>query len=131
MAGKDAQYRIRTMRRLLVLVLCLLMPLQGFAALQVVNVPCPMQAGMSMSVDMGDIGDLADAMEDCCNDAATFERTGEVCKPGQVLHAPVAWMPPFFPLESQEPAAQSLREPAWRMHPPGQPTPLWRPPTPV
>ena len=128
MAGKNAQYRIQSMRRLLALVLCLLMPLQGLAGLQVVTMPCPMQAGMSMSVDLAD---LADAMEDCCNDAVTFELTGEVCKPGQVLHAPVMWMPPFSPLESQELVAQSLREPAWRMHPPGQPMPLWRPPAPV
>lgn len=116
------------MRRLLALVLCLLMPLQGFAALQVVAVPCPMQAGMSMNVDMVD---LIDAMEDCCNDAATFERTGELCKLGQSLHAPAVWLAPFAPLEFQAQATPSLRDPVWRMHPPGQPSRLWRPPTSV
>lgn len=119
------------MRFLTALILCLLMPLQGFAALQVVAVPCPMQAGMSMSVDMGDLVDLADAMEDCCNDAATFERTGEMCKPGQGLNTPAVWLPPFAPLEFQARATPSLRDPVWRMHPPGQPSRLWRPPTPV
>lgn len=119
------------MRRLLALVLCLLMPLQGFAALQVIAVPCPMQAGMSMNVDVGDMADLADAMEDCCNDAATFERTGELCKPGQSLHVPAVWLPPFASFEFQIPTAPSLGEPVWRMHPPGQPTRLWRPPTSV
>ncbi len=116
------------MRRLLSLVLCLLLPLQGFAALQVVAVPCPMQSGMSMNVDMGD---LIDAMEDCCNDAATFERTGELCKPGQSLHAPAVWLAPFALLEFQAQATSSLRDPVWRMHPPGQPSRLWRPPTSV
>ena len=119
------------MRRLLALVLCLLMPLQGFAALQVVAVPCPMQAGMSKNVDMGDLIDLADDMEDCCNDAATFEQTGERCKPGQSLHAPAVWLPPLALLEFQAQAAPSLRAPVWRMHPPGQPSRLWRPPTSV
>ena len=125
------------MRRLLVLVLCLLLPLQGFAALRVVAVPCPMQAGMGMNVDMVemvdivDLVDLAEAMQDCCNDAATFERTGELCKPGQSLHVPAVWLPPFALLEFQAQAAPSLGEPVWRMHPPGQPSRLWRPPTSV
>lgn len=119
------------MRLLLTLVLCLLMPLQGFAALQGLAVPCPMQAGMSMNVDIADMVDLADALEDCCNDAATLERTGELCKPGQSLHGPAVWLPPFAPLEFQVQVASSLREPVWRMHPPGQPPRLWRPPTSV
>lgn len=119
------------MRRLLALVLCLLMPLQGFAALQVVAVPCPVQAGMTMQVDLEDMADLADAMEGCCHDAATAERTGERCKPGQSLHTPVAWLPPFAPLEFQARATPSLRDPVWRVHPPGQPSRLWRPPASV
>jgi hypothetical protein len=119
------------MRRLLAIILCLLIPLQGFAALKTVSVPCPMQAGMSMAVDMADLDDLAEAMEDCCNDAATFERTGEMCKSGQSLHAPSAWNPPPAPLDFQADATPSLREPVWREHPPGQPTRLWRPPTSV
>lgn len=113
---------------MLVLILCLLIPLQGFAALRTVGVPCPMQAGMSMNVDMDD---LAEAMEDCCNDAATFERTGEICKPSQSIHAPPAWNPPPALLEFQVDATPSLSEPVWRAHPPGQPTRLWRPPTSV
>lgn len=113
------------MRRLLALILCLLIPLQGFAALKTLGVSCPMQAAMSMDVDMDD---FTEAMEDCCNDAATFERTGEMCKPGHSLHAPSAWMPPVSPLEFRAHATLPLGEPAWRMHPPGQPTRLWRPP---
>lgn len=119
------------MRRLLALILCSLLPLQGFAASRVVAVPCPMQAGMNMNVDMDDLAELADAMEDCCNDAVTFERTGDLCKPGQSLHAPAVWLPSFSLIEFRAQAAPSLREPVWRMHPPGQPARLWRPPTAV
>jgi hypothetical protein len=116
------------MRRLIALILCLLIPLQGFATLKTASVPCPMQAGMSMNVDMDD---LTEAMEDCCNDAATFERTGEMCKSGKNLQAPSSWMPPPSPMEFQAHATPPLREPVWREHPPGQPTRLWRPPTSV
>lgn len=116
------------MRRLLALILCLLIPLQGFAALQVVTVPCPMQSGMTMSVD---VSDLADALQDCCNDAAAFESTGQVCKPDQSLAAPAAWMPPLQTLEFHAQAAPLLTEPVWRAPPPVQPTRLWRPPTSV
>lgn len=114
------------MRRLLALILCLLIPLQGFATMRVVAMPCPMQSGMTMSVD---VSELADALQDCCNDAAAFERTGQTCKPGQNFAAPVAWMPPLKTLEFQAQSAPSLSEPVWREHPPGQPTRLWRPPT--
>lgn len=116
------------MRRLLALVLCLLIPLQGFAALQVVAVPCPMQSGMTMSVD---VSDLADALQDCCNDAAAFERTGQACKPGQNHAAPAACMPPLQTLEFQVQAAPLLSETVWRAPPPVQPSRIWRPPTSV
>lgn len=120
--------RIPAMRRLLALVLCLLIPLHGFAGLVTVSSPCPMQPGMSMGVDLAE---FAQAMEDCCNDAATFELTGETCKPGQGLHAPAVWLPPLALLEFTSLVAPSLGDPAWRMHPPGEPTRLWRPPASV
>ncbi|MDP2017325.1 hypothetical protein [Hydrogenophaga sp.] len=116
------------MRRLLVLILCLLMPLQGFAALQVAAAPCPMQGMMTM--DMG-ATNMADAMEDCCNDLATFERTGQACKTGQECTAPAVWMPPFQPVEFKALAAQDLTAPVWRSPPPGATSRLWRPPTSV
>ncbi len=120
------------MRRLLVLVLCLLMPLQGFAAVQVASAPCPMQAMMAMDSDAtGMVDSPVDAMQDCCNDAATFERTGQACKTGQDCTAPAAWMPPFPPVEFKAQAAQDLTAPVWRSLPPGATTRLWRPPTSV
>lgn len=87
-----------------------------------------MQAGTNTNVDMDD---LAEAMEDCCNDAATFESTGEMCKRGQSLQAPSAWIRPVALLEFQAHATRSLREPDWRGLPPGATTRLWRPPTSV
>jgi hypothetical protein len=122
------------MRRLLVLVLCLLLPLQGFAAVQGVAAPCPMQGVMDMDVvDMAGetTGAMADAMEDCCNDAATFERTGQACKTSLECTAPVVWMPPFQPAEFKADAAQDLTAPVWRSLPQGATSRLWRPPTSV
>ncbi len=82
------------MRRLLALVLCLLIPLQGFAAPRTEEPPCPMQAMMAMQPDIGDAIDVTaqadDGMPDCCNDLATFEHTGQACKTGQACAAPAA-----------------------------------------
>ena len=87
---------------------------------------------MDMADESGEMAEsLVEAMEDCCNDAATFELTGETCKPGQGLHAPAVWLPPLALLEFTSLVAPSLGDPAWRMHPPGQPTRLWRPPASV
>lgn len=113
---------------MLVLILCLLIPLQGFAALRVAAEPCPMQ-GMT-TMDMG-ATDMADAMEDCCNDLATFERTGQACKTGQECTAPAVWMPPLQSLEFEALAAQDFTAPVWRSLPPGATSRLWRPPTSV
>lgn len=118
------------MRRLLILVLCLLMPLQGFAALQVAAAPCPMEGMMAMEDGTSGMAQtLADAMEDCCNDLATFQHTGQACKTGQACAAPAVWMPPvgvprFEPLAAAAPPTPTLRTRA-----PGVPASLWRPPS--
>ncbi|PKO65326.1 MAG: hypothetical protein CVU22_20525 [Betaproteobacteria bacterium HGW-Betaproteobacteria-16] len=114
------------MRRVLVLFLCLLMPLQGYAALGMETAPCPMQSRMDMK---GDSDAFAQVMEDCCNDLATFERTGEACKSDQACAAPVAWSIPLQALAFLAQAPHALSSPAWRTLPPGLPTSLWRPPT--
>ena len=120
------------MRRLLVLVLCLLMPLQGFAAWHVPASPCPMQDMMAMADEAGETGaTLAEAMEDCCNDMATFELTGQPCKSVQSCAAPAAGMPSFPSLVVQNQVTQDPQAPAWRSLPPGATTRLWRPPTSV
>ncbi len=120
------------MRRVLVLVLCLLLPLQGFAAWQMPASPCPMQGMMSMADETGEMEEsLADAMEDCCNDMATFERTGQPCKSVQSCAAPAAGMPTFPSLAARTPVTQDPEPPAWRTLPPGATMRHWRPPTSV
>lgn len=120
------------MRRLLILVLCLLLPLQGFAAWQVPASPCSMLGMMDMADESSEMAEsLAEAMEDCCNDMATFERTGQPCKSVQSCVAPAAGLPSFPSLVAQTPVTQDPLAPAWRSLPPGATTRLWRPPTSV
>ncbi|MGE0430105.1 hypothetical protein [Hydrogenophaga sp.] len=118
------------MRRLLVLVLCLLLPLQGFAAVQGVAAPCPMQGMMAMA-DEADGMAVSLAMDDCCNDMATFERTGQPCKSVQSCVAPAAGLPSFPSLVALTPITQDPQAPTWRSLPPGATSLLWRPPTSV
>lgn len=68
------------MRTFLLLILCLAIPLQGFAALAAFEPPCPMES--PTTVDATDVADVPMA-HDCCNDADTFAKTGKVCKTGQ------------------------------------------------
>jgi len=120
------------MRHVLVLLLCLLLPLQGFASLQVTASPCPMQDMMAMEEEASETAKtLAQAMEDCCNDMATFERTGQPCKSAQSCVVPAAGLPSFPSLVAQTPVTQDPRAPAWRSLPPGATSRLWRPPTSV
>ncbi|AOF85930.1 hypothetical protein BSY239_1851 [Hydrogenophaga sp. RAC07] len=120
------------MRRLIILVLCLLLPLQGFAVWQAPASPCPMQDMMAMVEEVGETADaLAEAMEDCCNDMATFELTGQPCKSVQSCAAPAAGLLSIPSLVAQTPATLDPQAPAWRSLPPGATTRLWRPPTSV
>lgn len=120
------------MRRLLALLLCLLIPLQGFAAPQTEEPPCPMQAMMAMQPDAGnamDVAAQADGLSDCCNDRATFERTGQACKTGQACTAPAVWMPPVGVPQFASLAAAAPPMPILRARAPGAPASLWRPPS--
>ncbi|MGQ2956600.1 hypothetical protein [Hydrogenophaga sp. ANAO-22] len=120
------------MRRLLALVLCLLIPLQGFAAPQTEETPCPMQAMMATQPDAGDAVDVTaqtDGMPDCCNDLATFEHTGQACKTGQACTAPTVWMPPIGVPRFESPAGAAPPTPILRVRATGAPASLWRPPS--
>lgn len=117
--------RMRKMRRLILLVLCLLMPLQGQPAVAAEAAPCPMQGMMDMDADTGP---LTQGMTDCCNDLATFERTGEACKTSQACSAPAAGSAPCCALVLLAQAVHLPAPPVWRTLPPGLPTALWRPP---
>ncbi|HMP11628.1 hypothetical protein, partial [Hydrogenophaga sp.] len=106
------------MRRLLVLVLYLLLPLQGLAAWQVPVPPCPMQGMMAMADEVDGMAEsLAEAMDDCCNDMATFESTGQPCKSIQSCVVPAVGLPSFPSLVAQTPVTQDPQAPVWRSLP--------------
>jgi hypothetical protein len=120
------------MRRVLALVLCLLLPLQGLAATQLPAPPCPMHEMMVLATASGDTAKtLAEAMEACCNDLATFERTGQACKSVPNCVMPAAVVPAFADLVAQSPVSLDPQAPAWRRLPPGATTRHWRPPASV
>lgn len=68
------------MRLLLALLLCLVIPLQGFANAHAFaqQQPCPMEQVAAQAL----AGEAAMA-HDCCNDAETADETGQACKPAQ------------------------------------------------
>ena len=75
----------RSMRKLIVLLMCLALPMQVWAGMFSLPDPCPMQ-DIAMTVPSGD-AEAVDAgsiepMADCCNDVATFLETGQPCKSG-------------------------------------------------
>ena len=118
------------MRRFWVLVLCLLLPLQGWAARYSPVPPCPMQDMMAMGAESGIPMDmLIEAMDDCCNDLDTFQRTGQLCKGVPMGATPVADISSFPTLAVTARLTQTPPEPRWRSLPPGATTRLWRPPS--
>lgn len=112
---------------MLLLILCVLLPLQGFAVWQGPVSPCPMQDMMVMPNEAGETADtLAEAMKDCCNDVATFERTGQPCKSPQSCAA--AGMATLLHPVVLTPVTLDPQAPIWRCLPPGATSRLWRPP---
>jgi len=106
--------------------------LQGFTASQVTSAPCPMQGMMSVVGAGGDESvDTVETMEDCCNDMATFERTGQSCKSAQSCATPAAGTPSFAASAAPTQVTQDPQGPVWRSLPPGLTKRLWRPPTSV
>ncbi|WP_119155050.1 hypothetical protein [Caldimonas tepidiphila] len=113
------------MRVLLALLLCLAIPLQGFAnAHAFADQPCPMeQAAYQAASDMA-------AMEaDCCNDAETAGTTGKTCKTGQDCKLAQAFLvlPPVGGLGRLPPSSLVPAPPG--LHPSSDPSSVWRPPT--
>lgn len=114
------------MRRLLTLLLCACMALQGMVSAMARETPCPMEAEMEAMVLAGELG--ADDLPDCCNDLQTWAETGQLCKPGLDFAGGMVWAPAPVPiplgvgggtcvLASPPPTAMNA--------PPGA---LWRPP---
>lgn len=115
------------MRLLLVLLLCLTLPLQGWGGGVRLQTPCPMEAAMAMQAGAVDAA-LGQAMDDCCNDAETFQRTGQLCKTGQECPAPTGFLvPPVLPVAQVHPVSDLQATPP--MAPlRGSPASIWRPP---
>lgn len=72
---------------------------------------------------------LLEAMDDCCNDLDTFQRTGQLCKGVPMGTAQVADISSFPTLTTAPRLTQVPSEPRWRSLPPGATTRLWRPPS--
>jgi hypothetical protein len=116
------------LRRLVLVLVCLGLALQGAVARTLAAQPCPMEATMQSMVAAGELGEAQ--LPDCCNDLQTFATTGKPCKtghdasptptlglapaPGCVVAAPASATPPAV-LRASPPAPVSLP---------------WRPPAP-
>jgi hypothetical protein len=106
--------------------LCLGVSIQGFASVAALEAPCPMtQAGAESAEDLGTQGDMT---HDCCNDAATFAKTGKLCKTDlscQTLsQAPQTGYTLVLLSTTAEPAVP-IPDRVIRTH---DPAPVWRPP---
>lgn len=109
------------MRRLLILLLCLLLPWQGLALAHAPEPPCPMAQTQAADDEHG-------AGHDCCADDEGSD-AGRRCKPGQECSGgshmlPARALPPLFaqPAESAAGASLEIRD---LFRPDG----VWRPPT--
>ncbi len=107
---------------LVIFLLCIAIPAQGFASMQVLAHSCPMHNAVSSEVAE------PCPMQHCCNDADTFNKTGNTCKTGQECQA--GYLFPFSPCVVQTPlSTQSMRI----THPPlfissFEASGIWRPP---
>lgn len=115
------------MRLLIAILLCLAIPLQGWAAGAGVQAPCPMGDMVAMQADAAS-EEMAD-LGDCCNDAATATLTGKLCKTGQECQVPTGWLAlPTQPVVQALPMSVSLVTDT-PTPPRGAPASVWRPPT--
>lgn len=109
-----------------VMLLCLAIPLQGFASAYAFayQQPCPMQQGMTqLSLD-------ADAVpHDCCNDAETANQTGEPCKSPQDCYVAQACGFPMALKAALPSATPCLFAPIVDVRASILTSSVWRPPT--
>jgi hypothetical protein len=91
-----------------------------------------MQAAMATDAPSGiPLDMLMAAMDECCNDSETIERTGQACKSAPVCSVPVADTTSFPMVALLIQGALGPPEPAGRELPPGAASLLLRPPSPV
>jgi len=100
--------------------------LQGVAGALAVDVPCPMMKAAAETAEV--VAMPGNGSHDCCNDAATFAKTGKPCKTDlscQTLsQAPQGGYTHVLLVPSAEPVAP-FRDRVIRTH---DPSPVWRPP---
>lgn len=115
------------MRLFFAILLCLAIPLQGWAAGAGVQAPCPMGDMVSMQAEAASeaMADLAD----CCNDAATAALTGKLCNTGQECQTPTGWFGTISQPVVQALPTSVLLVTATPTPPRGAPASVWRPPT--
>ena len=120
-------YTFKVFHRLLTLLLCACLVLQGANMAVASETPCPMQADMEAMVLAGEL-DPAD-LPSCCNDLQTWAETGQLCKTGLDCQGLAAWAPAPAAVATQVPRSSVPPEAlnfAAPHAPPGAP---WRPPT--
>ena len=120
--------RMHPMRWLVTLLICLSLPLQGAWSWAAPVEPCPMEGMVMASGAMADDAGPG-AVPDCCNDEATFLKTGQPCKTGVDCGAPMASVPSGG--LSAAPALQTTRHLARNVAgpPSSARSAIWRPPS--
>ncbi len=116
---------MRAFRLVLVCLVSLGVSLQGVASMLTFEAPCPMSQAAEHSMDSAAADETG---HDCCNDAATFAKTGKVCKTNlscQSMSQAAQTASTFF-LRST--TAQMLVPAPDRDIPAPNPNPVWRPP---
>jgi hypothetical protein len=147
------------MRRLIAItlsLLCVALPLQTAAGAKMNSTHCPMMqaqkaqketaatvtvqspvqaqaaahSGMHAEDPAASAAHTASSADhDCCNDAATFARTGEMCKPGQACSPLLAYLLPPAVLQPAIALQHASVNPVsipFHTRPPGA---VWRPPS--
>lgn len=115
------------MRLLIALLLCLAIPLQGWAAGVGVQAPCPMGDMVAMQAEAA--SEEMAGLADCCNDAATAALTGKLCKTGQECQTPTGWFGNVSQPVIQVLPTSVLLLTGTPTPPRGAPASVWRPPT--
>ncbi|MGQ3055348.1 MAG: hypothetical protein ACT6S0_26465 [Roseateles sp.] len=92
-------------RRVLLILVCLGLALQGGAVRALEKAPCPMEAEMQTLPTAGD--PYPAELADCCNDMQTYAATGHLCKLGTDCNTPPAMAPASKPGTAGAAAASS------------------------
>lgn len=123
------------MRRFLAIalsVLCIALPLQVGAGVAVQNQHCPHMQDMQLMQEM-DASSPADASlgHNCCNDAATAAKTGQLCKTGHECSPSLTYLLAPSPLHLAITTEHApLLALSTQIHA-GPPRAVWRPPSQV